>query len=457
MTHQFDLFVIGGGSGGVRAARFAATLGAKVAIAEERYWGGTCVNVGCVPKKLLSYAAHCHAEFADAAGFGWTIDGSPRFDWPTLIANKNREIERLNAVYRRVLGSAGVTLLDGRATLVDAHTVRVVLSDGQEQIHTVKHILIATGGWPVKPAIPGAEHAITSNEAFFLPELPKRAIVVGGGYIAVEFASIFNGLGAQTTLLHRGTAVLKEFDHELGPFLTSEMAKKGVQLVFSGSIARIIKSGAALQVALQSGAILEADCVLFATGRAPNAHGLGLEAAGVSLNAKGAIEVNPGFQTSVPHIYAIGDVIDRVALTPVATAEGMVVAHHLFGNKARQISYDNIATAVFSHPNVGSVGLSETAARAKAGADGVTIFRSTFTPMKHSLSGRSEKTLMKLVVERSTDRVLGVHMVGPDAGEIIQGFAVALNCGATKAQFDATIGIHPTAAEEFVTMRESAA
>ena len=457
MSNPFDLFVIGGGSGGVRAARFAANLGAKVAIAEERYWGGTCVNVGCVPKKLLSYAAHCHAEFEDAAGFGWTVNGAPRFGWPTLIANKNREIERLNSVYRRLLGNSGVALLDGRATLVDAHTVRVAMADGSEQLHQAKHILIATGGWPVKPEIPGAEHAITSNEAFFLKDLPERAIVVGGGYIAVEFASIFNGLGAQTTLVHRGAAVLKEFDHELGPFLTSEMVKKGVQLAFSDSITRIAKPGAALQVVLQSGATLEADCVLFATGRAPNAGGLGLEAAGVRLNAKGAVEVNAGFQTSAPHIYAIGDVIDRVALTPVATAEGMVVAHHLFGNKARKISYDNIATAVFSHPNVGSVGLSETAARARAGASGVSIFRSTFTPMKHTLSGRQEKTLMKLVVEKSTDRVLGVHMVGPDAGEIIQGFAVALNCGATKAQFDATIGIHPTAAEEFVTMREPVA
>jgi glutathione reductase (NADPH) len=417
-----------------------------VAIAESTYLGGTCVNVGCIPKKLFAYAAHVHDEIGDAAGFGWRI-APPAFDWPTLLANKDAEISRLNQVYERLLADAGVTILRGRATLLDAHTVAI---NGSRI--TARHILIATGGWPVKPDLPGAGHAITSNEFFHLDALPERVVVFGGGYVAVELASIFNGLGAATTLIYRGERLLKDFDADLGSMLGAEMTKKGVALRLRTSIGGIEKQGGAYRVRLDNGAVLDADCVLFATGRAPHTANLGLEAAGVALNANGAIKVDRQFRSSVPSIYAIGDATDTPALTPVALAEGMALADQLFNEGRRRIGYDNIPTAVFSHPNVGSVGLSEAEAR-KRFAD-VKIFKSDFRALKHTLSGNAERTLMKLVVDAASDRVLGVHMVGADAGEIIQGFAVALNCGATKAQFDATIGIHPTAAEEFVTMRE---
>jgi len=446
--YDYDLFTIGAGSGGVRASRYAASLGARVAASEERYLGGTCVNAGCIPKKLFSYAAHYGEDIGDAAGYGWRV-APPAFDWRTLRANKDREIGRLNAVYAQLLAGAGVTLLRGRATLIDAHTVEV---DGRRI--SARYILVATGGWPVVPSVPGAEFAISSNEAFHLDELPRRVLLVGGGYIAVEFASIFNGLGVDTTLIYRGERLLKEFDADLGGFLAAEMQNKGVRMRFHGNIAGIARTAddKALRATLADGSALEADCIMYATGRAPNTRGLGLENAGVKLSANGAVVVDAKFQSSVPSIYAVGDVIDRVLLTPVALAEGMVIAENLFGSGGRSLDYAGIPTAIFSNPNVGTVGLSEAKARERGGD--IDVYRTTFGPLRHQLTGSGEKVLMKLVVDRNTQRVLGVHMVGPDAGEIIQGFAVALKCGATKRQFDETIGIHPTIAEELVTLRE---
>ena len=451
VQYDYDLFTIGAGSGGVRASRFAARLGARVATAEERYLGGTCVNVGCIPKKLFSYAAHYGEDIAHAAGYGWRT-GSGVFDWPTLLANKDREIARLNAVYEKLLSSAGVTLLRGRATVVDAHTVEV---DGQRI--SARYILLATGGWPAVPELPGREHAISSNEAFHLGALPQRALVVGGGYIAVEFASIFHGLGVDTTLVYRGERLLKAFDADLGSFLAAQMQHKGVRLRFRTHIERIerVPGASGLRAHLNEGSALEADCILYATGRTPNTRNLGLEGAGVKLAGNGAVIVDQRFQTSVPSIYAVGDVIDRVLLTPVALAEGMAVAESLFGDGGREPDYEGIPTAVFSNPNIGTVGLSEARARERHGE--IDVYRSAFGPLRHQLTGSGEQALMKLVVDRATQRVLGVHMVGPEAGEIIQGFAVALKCGATKRQFDATIGIHPTMAEELVTMREPVA
>jgi glutathione reductase (NADPH) len=448
--YDYDLFTIGAGSGGVRASRYAARLGARVAVAEERYLGGTCVNVGCIPKKLFSYAAHYGEDIGHAEGYGWRVP-PPAFDWSTLVANKDREIERLNAVYAKLLTAAGVTLLEGRATLVDAHTVEV----GGKRI-SARHILIATGGWPVVPPVPGAEHAISSNEAFHLAQLPRRALVVGGGYIAVEFASIFRGLGVDTTLIYRGERLIKEFDSDLGVFLAAQMENKGVGIRFRSNIVRIERtgqgSGEALRATLDDGSLLDADCIMYATGRAPNTRDLGLENVKLKLAPNGAVVVNADFQSSVPSIYAVGDVIDRVLLTPVALAEGMIVAESLFGRSGGSLDYENIPTAIFSNPNVGTVGLSEAKARERHGD--IDVYRTTFGSLRHQLTGSGEKVLMKLVVDKKTERVLGVHMVGPDAGEIMQGFAVALKCGATKSQFDATIGIHPTIAEEFVTLRE---
>ena len=442
---EYDLFVVGGGSGGVRAARWAARLGARVALAEERYLGGTCVNVGCIPKKLLSYAAHFHEDFEDALNYGWQCT-SPHFDWGVLVANKDREIARLNGVYQRLLTASGVHIIYDRATVVDAHTVR---SDGKAI--RASHILIATGGWPLKPAIPGAEFGFTSNEAFHLDKLPTRIVVIGGGYIAVEFASIFNGLGAETTLIYRKDRLLRSFDADLGRFLGEQMEAKGVRIRYELDI-KAIERATPYAVTLSDGTTLPADGVMLATGRAPNTRGMGLEQAGVRLKDNGAVMVDEQFQTSVSSIHAIGDAIDRVLLTPVALAEGMVVVERLFGSPDRMVNYVNVPTTIFSHPNVGTVGLSESQARERGFS--VTIYRSSFTPLKHTLTQRPEKVLLKLVVDATTDRVLGVHMVGADAGEIIQGFAVALNCGATKRQLDQTIGIHPTTAEEFVTMRE---
>jgi glutathione reductase (NADPH) len=424
----------------------SASYGARVAVAEERYLGGTCVNVGCIPKKLFAYGAHYAEDFEDAAAYGWDV-GERNVRWPRLIENKNREIRRLNGIYRNILESNNVTIHEARAVLKDAHTIEV----GGETV-TAENILIATGGWPSVPDFPGREHVITSNDAFFLEDLPERTIIVGGGYIAVEFAAILHGYGSHVTQLYRGDLFLRGFDGDVRTHLAEEMRKKGIDLRFNTNIASIEKSGGQLVATLEDGSTLEADVVMYATGRAPNSRHMGLEEAGVEMRADGAIFVDDRFRTSVPNICALGDVIDRYQLTPVAIAEAMVLSANLFDGKDRDMDYDDIATAVFSHPNIGTVGLTEEAARRRYGD--IAIYRSTFRALKHTLTGREERTLMKLVVDRATDRVVGCHMVGPDAGEIIQGLAVALKCGATKAQFDATVGIHPTAAEEFVTMRQ---
>ena len=447
MAYDFDLFVIGAGSGGVRAARFAAGYGARVAVAESRYLGGTCVNVGCVPKKLLVYGAHYAEDLDQAQGYGWTIDGAT-FDWKTLIANKDREIERLNGIYRNLLIDSGVTLMQAHARLVDPHTVEV---EGRQ--YTAEHILIATGGWPFVPEIPGREHAITSNEAFYLDELPRRVLVVGGGYIAVEFASIFRGCGADTKLLYRGELFLRGFDGSLRDHLKDELIKKDIDLQFNTDIARIDKQpDGSLLAVLKDGRTLEADCILYATGRRPMLDGLGLESLDVKLDDRGFIAVDDQYRTSTPSILAIGDVIGRIQLTPVALAEGMAVARRLFKpEEYRPVDYNTIATAVFSLPNMATVGLTEEEAR-KQGHK-VVLFESRFRPMKLTMTGGLERSLMKLVVDAETDKVLGCHMAGPDAGEIMQGMAVALKAGATKRIFDDTVGIHPTAAEEFGTMR----
>ncbi|AQD62312.1 glutathione reductase [Bordetella pertussis] len=447
MAFDFDLYVIGAGSGGVRAACFAAGYGARVAVAESRYLGGTCVNVGCVPKKLLVYGAHFHEDFEQAAGFGWN-PGRPEFDWPTLIANKNREIERLNGIYRNLLVNSGVALHEGHARIVDPHTVEI---NGQR--HSAQHILVATGGWPFVPDIPGKEHAITSNDAFFLPELPRRVLVVGGGYIAVEFASIFDGLGAQTVQVYRRELFLRGFDGSVREHLRDELVKKGLDLRFNTDVERIDKrADGVLAVTLSDGSVLETDCVFYATGRRAMLDDLGLENTGVRLAESGYIEVDDEYRTSEPSILAIGDVIGRVPLTPVALAEGMAVARRLFRpQEYRKVDYDLIPTTVFSLPNIGTVGL--TTEQALERGFRVTRYESRFRPMKLTLTQSQEKTLMKLVVDADSQKVLGCHMVGPDAGEIVQGLAVALKAGATKQVFDDTIGIHPTAAEEFVTMR----
>ena len=451
MAYDFDLFVIGAGSGGVRAGRFAAGFGARVAVAESRYLGGTCVNVGCVPKKLLVYGAHFSEEFEQAKSFGWSVS-EPEFDWATLIANKDKQIHHLNGIYRNLLVNSGVTLLEGHARLTGPNQIEV---NGQS--YTAEHILIATGGWPQVPDIPGREHAITSNEAFFLPQLPKRIIVVGGGYIAVEFASIFHGLGAETTLMYRGEMFLRGFDGSIRQHLHEELVKNGMDVRFNADIERIEKlDDGSLEVFLKDGSKANADCVFYATGRRPMLDNLGLESVDVKLNEDGFVQVDDNYQTSEPSILALGDVIGRVQLTPVALAEGMAVARRLFKpENYRAVDYRHIPTAVFSLPNIGTVGLTEEEAR-KAGHE-VQIFESRFRPMKLTLTDNQERTLMKLVVDANTDVVLGCHMVGPDAGEIVQSLAIALKAGATKRVFDDTIGVHPTLAEEFVTMRSPVA
>jgi glutathione reductase (NADPH) len=445
--YDLDLFVIGAGSGGVRCARMAAAAGARVAIAEERYLGGTCVNVGCVPKKLFVLAAHYHEEFEDAAGFGWD-PGQIRFEWSRLRANKDREISRLNGVYRNLLEGRGVRILEGRARLIDPHTVEVA----GERL-SARHILIATGAWPWVPDFPGREHVVTSNEMFHLEELPRRAVVVGGGYIAVEFAGILNGLGVKTTLAYRGERLLRHFDADLGAALAAELPQKGLSLRLRADVAGILKQpDGSLSLHYADGEEEETDLVLYATGRKAYSHGIGLEECGVALRPDGTVIVDAFYCSSVPSIHAIGDVIGGPELTPLALAQGMALVSTLFGEGPRSVPLTNIPTAVFSQPSVGTVGLSEEEARMSC--TNLRIYKSGFRAMKNTLSGNPERTLMKLVVDADTDRVLGAHMVGPEAGEIIQGLAVALQAGATKAMFDSTLGIHPTAAEEFVTMRE---
>ena len=446
-NYDYDLFVIGAGSGGVRAARTAAATGVKVAVAEDRYLGGTCVNVGCVPKKLYSYAAHFHDAFEDSSGFGWTIPQAPSFDWATLRDNKIEEIKRLNGIYNRLLEGAGVTLINGRAKVVDAHAVEV----NGERI-TAEKILVAVGGWPWTPQFEGSEYTVNSNQVFDLDDFPKRFLVLGGGYIAVEFASIFNGLGADTHLVYRGALFLRGFDHEVREFTRDEMAKKGVNLHFEANIERIRKVEGGLEVTLTNGEQLEVDAVLAATGRRPHLEGLGLDSLGVELNTDVTLKVNERYESSVPSILALGDVTGGPELTPVALAEAMHLVQHHYGDKTPgPLDYQNIATAVFCHPNIGTVGLSEEEARERFGA--VRIYSADFRPMKHTLSGSDERCLMKLVVDDASDRVVGAHMVGDEAGETIQGIAIAVRAQLTKTDFDATVGIHPTAAEEFVTMR----
>jgi glutathione reductase (NADPH) len=445
--YDFDLFVIGGGSGGVRAGRISGGYGAKVAVAEEYRYGGTCVIRGCVPKKLLVYGSHFSHQFEDAVGFGWTV-GESRFDWATMIANKDKEIARLEGIYRKLFENAGAKTFDGRATLKDAHTVLI----GDKAV-TADKILIATGGAPVKPAVPGAELMITSNEAFHLQEQPKRIVIVGGGYIALEFAGIFNGFGSAVTVLYRGEQVLRGFDEDIRNHLAGEIRKSGIDLRCKTDLTKIEKQAdGALRVYLTDGNTLDVDAVLAATGRKPNTAGLGLEVLGVNTDAEGAVVVNEYSRSSVENIYAVGDVTNRINLTPVAIREGHCFADTVFGNKPRSPDHADVPAAVFSQPPVGTIGLSETDARAKYGE--VDIYRTSFKPLKATISGRDERVMMKLVVDAKTDRVVGAHMVGEDAGEIMQGIAVAIKAGAKKADFDATIGIHPTAAEEFVTMRE---
>lgn len=445
--YDFDLFVIGAGSGGVRAARMAAGMGVKVAIAEDRHLGGTCVNVGCVPKKLFVYASHYAESFEEAAGFGLTNNGV-NFDWPTLRDNKTKEIERLNGIYQNLLVNSGCELINGRAVLVDPHTVAV----GDKQ-YTAERILVAVGGWPNIPEIPGKEHIISSNEVFYLETFPKRALVVGGGYIAVEFAGIFAGLGAETKLAYRGDLFLRGFDREIREFTAQEVAKKGVDLLFNNNIESIEKQADGSYLAqMTDGSTIETDLIMYATGRNPKVEGLGLEEVGIEQGKNGAIVVNDGFQTNVPSVYAVGDVIDRVQLTPVALAEGMALVRNLYAGMNQKVDYDLIPTAVFCQPNIGTVGLSEEQAREQYA--NIEVYKSEFRAMKHTISGSDERTFMKMLVDADSRKVLGVHMVGPDAGEIIQGIGIALKAGATKEVFDSTIGIHPTAAEEFVTMRE---
>ncbi|RMF09691.1 MAG: glutathione-disulfide reductase [Alphaproteobacteria bacterium] len=448
--YDFDLFVIGAGSGGVRASRMAAGYGARVGICEEYRVGGTCVIRGCVPKKLLVYASEFGEHFEDAAGFGWDV-GERHFDWATLIANKDREIDRLNGLYLQTLRNAGVTLLNGRGRLKSPHEIEISGKDGNRTV-TADKILIATGGWPTMPDIPGIEHAITSNEAFHLPRLPDRIAVVGGGYIALEFACIFHGLGSQVVQLYRGEQILRGFDRDVRNALADALRGKGLDLRVETNVTAIEKNGDALVLALTDGSNLEVDAVMFATGRAPNTRGLGLAEVGVALDDKGGVVVDEYSRSSVENIYAVGDVTDRIALTPVAIKEGAAVAATLFGDKPTRVDYRDVPSAVFSQPTVATVGLTEDEARAEYGD--VDVYISRFRPMKYTLPGREERALMKLVVDRASDRVVGAHMVGPDAAEIIQGVAIALKCGATKAQFDATVAIHPSSAEEFVLMRE---
>jgi glutathione reductase (NADPH) len=446
--YDYDLISIGAGSGGVRASRMAATTGARVAIIESMRTGGTCVMRGCVPKKLLVYGAHFAHEFEDAVGFGWAVS-KPNFDWAKLITTKNKELDRLEDIYHSLLKNAGVIEYQGKGRMVDPHSVVV-----NGKTITAETILVATGGWPIMPKIPGIEYAITSNEALELPELPKRIAIVGGGYIAVEFAGIFNALGSQVQEIIRADKVLRGFDESIRNSLQDELIKKGVQISCGDKVTSIIKNETnEFTVQLDKHAPFDVDVVMYATGRAPNTSGIGLEDVGVEMNSRGAIVVDEFSQTNIENIYAIGDVTDRINLTPVALAEGVAFVNTVYNGITTAADRENVASAVFSQPPIATVGLTETEAKSVA-LGPIDVYESHFRNMKHTLSGRNEMSLMKLVVDQKTDKVLGCHMIGSDSPEIIQGIAIAVKCGATKAQFDATIGIHPTAAEEFVTMRE---
>lgn len=446
-NNRYDLVVIGAGSGGVRLARMSAAQGARVAVIESRYLGGTCVNVGCVPKKLFVIGSHVGEDIRDARGYGWEVDPEAiKFDWPTLVANKNREIERLNGIYRNLLENPGVEVIEGTGRLLDRHRVAV-----GDRVLEAERICIATGSWPHVPDIPGQSHLFTSNDMFFLPQLPRSAVVWGGGYIGVEFAGILHGLGVDTTLIYRGNLFLRGFDHDVRTFVAEELRKKGIKLRFEETITAVEPHEEGYHLTLNDGETLDTGLVLAATGRTPLTAGLGLEEAGVALDDAGNIHVDEHFQTSVPNIYALGDVIGTPQLTPIALAQGMTLCRNLFGDGEGVMDYDNIPTAVFCQPCIGTVGPTEEEARARYGK--LRIYRSDFRPLKHTLSGNDERTLMKLIVDDATDRVVAAHMVGPEAGEIIQGLAVAIKAGATKAVFDSTVGIHPTSAEEFVTMR----
>ena len=442
MAYDFDVFVIGGGSGGVRFARMAAGHGARVAVAEERFWGGTCVNIGCVPKKLMVMAAEYGAAVRDSHGFGWdTHLGS--HSWSTLIAAKNKEIERLNGAYKRLM--SGCTVFDARATFLDAHTLEV----GGQRV-TAERVVIAAGGRPIRPAFPGAELCIISDDAFYLPHLPPHITILGGGYIAVEFAGIFAGLGVKVDLVMRQQLPLRGFDEDIREGLAEALEAQGVRLFRGKTIASVEADGPAKRVHLTDGTMIETGLVFAAIGRQAYTKGLGLHTAGVETDGFGAITVDAGSQTSSDNIYAIGDVTDRLNLTPVAIAEGHSLADRLYGPGPRRWDLDRVATAVFSSPPIGTVGLTEAQAAKNGPAD---IYLAKFTPMRHTLSGRVRKTVMKLIVDQASQKVVGAHMLGEDAPEILQGLSIAINAGATKADFDRTVGIHPTAAEEFVTMR----
>ena len=445
MEYDYDLFVIGAGSGGVRASRIAANLGARVAVAEEYRVGGTCVIRGCVPKKLMVYASHFSEDFESARGFGWTV-GETSFDWKTLIARKDAEIDRLNGLYIKNLENNDVEIINGRGVIEGPNSVRV-----GDKVYTAKYILVAVGGWPTLPDVPGIEHAITSNEVFHLDELPEDVVVVGGGYIAVEFAGILSGMGAKVTQLYRSEQILRGFDDDIRSRLNDEMIKKGIDLRTNINIESIEKTDDGLLLQLTDGSELKTKAVMYATGRAPNTKGLGLDGVGVELNKKGAIMVDAYGKTNVDSIYAVGDVTDRVQLTPVAIKEGHAFALTVFGDTPTSPEHDAIPTAVFSQPPIGTVGLSEAQAEAKYGD--IDVYVSDFRPMKHTLGGSDERAFTKLVVDKKTDVVVGAHMIGVDAGEIIQGIGIAVKAGLTKAQFDQTVAVHPSTAEEFVLMR----
>ncbi|MBI06523.1 MAG: glutathione-disulfide reductase [Rhodospirillaceae bacterium] len=443
---DFDLFVVGGGSGGVACARRAASHGARVGLVEESRMGGTCVHRGCIPKKFLVYASHFSHDFEDAAGYGWSV-GDTRFDWLKMVEAKTKELKRLEGIYRRLLNNSGVTVIDGRGSLVDTHTVST-----DDEIHSAESILIATGGWPAMPDIPGIELAITSNEAFDLPALPERIVIVGGGYIACEFACIFNGLGVETLQLYRSDMILRGFDMDIREMACEEMRNAGVDVRLNMNAVKLEESSGGVVVTTTHGDVVEADQVLFAIGRDPNTDGIGLEDIGVERNHKGAVAVDSGSRSTVENIYAVGDCTDRINLTPVAIHEGRCLAESLYNNNSQTPNYDDIATAVFTQPEIGTVGMSEEEARGHY--DAVDIFKTRFRPLKHTLTGRDEKVFMKLVVDKADDRVVGCHMVGDLAGELVQLLSVAIKAGATKAQFDETVAVHPTLAEEFVTMYE---